>query len=113
MKILKIIEKSEHTTWDVHVDFEMWANTNYCNDEEDDIRITNMCEWIGNTFKENYILLEHSTITISGGNVDNKTHWNGRLNENHIMSSNGKYQLRFSHKDLTIFMLKYNEGNRC
>lgn len=104
MKITSITYSSNYTAFDVFIEFELWETTW---PEPSLEKINEVCKWCGETFKDNYIMLEISEAIISGGNTNNVKNWNGRLNKNHTPAPTGEYQLRCSQQDCTIFLLKY------
>ena len=71
--------------------------------------LNQICSWISNNFKENFVVIEKTSNRIAGGWADNKKGW--RLQKNKVdrreHSITAVYELRCHGPDATLFMLKW------
>lgn len=64
--------------------------------------------WISTNFKSNYILIEHASVRISGGHVNNPHNWQHdvrHMREDYAWQS--RYELRCDTQDANWFLLRW------
>jgi hypothetical protein len=106
MKIIKSGFRNVGFTYVIEFDFDYINSTV----EDIEIEVNNICEWVSNTFAENFVVLEHCHTRIAGGNVDNKSAWSKYGIDRDIEynpSSIDYYELRCCESDAMLFMLKF------
>ncbi len=106
---MKVISFNDNTTsnFAVHLTFE--TNEYYTSTLGGEI--LEVADWVSNTFSDKFVLLEYATKIIAGGCVDNALAWAEKWRDDEVYNRTDKYQLRGSAADITLFLLKFNNGN--
>jgi hypothetical protein len=101
--------------WDQLITFDFYDRDIVINREIENAHT--VCEWVSNTFANNFVILEYGHKRIAGGYVDNKGGWDFQNDPDlekdkdyvcrYIIDS---YELRCTPEDATMFLLKYTKG---
>ena len=94
--------------------FEVFIDYLVESDDDDDYETCarEVAEWVSNTFKLNFVILESASRLIAGGAQDNKKAWDEGWNELAQYYPTGKYQLRCSAVDASWFLVKYKDTDK-
>lgn len=93
--------------FDIGIKFKPYKGNEHIDHEQ---YLNEICEWICNTFTNNFVVIEHVATNVAGGWTNNKHGWernNCKVNRsNH--SALATYELRCHDTDATAFMLKWS-----
>ena len=97
--IILRIDKNDQIGFQYHIELDY---DNPANPE-----INKMAEWVSNTFKHNFVLLEKYSRIKAGGCTNNALGWKKKWGKAEKPYPTGLYQLRCHEQDAAFFLLKY------